>query len=200
MSTPEQIKDRLESYTQNFMQSGGSKSVENGGGPPHGGDMEGRILKIEALLPHLATKDDIVSLRQVIVEGQGAIRADLEKGKNEVVTAIQAVKNEVDLNKQAMSSGFDSARSDIKTSIETAKSNNHAWLIGSVLVIIGALLTIGNFMSNGLRAQLDSLGAAAEVRGYRAGQESAETSKTNELAPKAPASSVAETEKKSGGK
>lgn len=59
----------------------------NRGGPPHNGDMEQRLTRIEAIIPTLATKEDLA-------REAGAIRAELHSAIAaqtwKIVTAIGA--------------------------------------------------------------------------------------------------------------
>lgn len=51
--------------------------VEDGSEPPHDGDMEARVAKLEAIIPTLATKADVQELRL-------ATKADVEKASHDV--------------------------------------------------------------------------------------------------------------------
>jgi hypothetical protein len=52
------------------------RGLEPPGGPPHNGDMEQRIAKLEAIIPTLATKEDLART-------EGALRAEIHKSINE---------------------------------------------------------------------------------------------------------------------
>lgn len=69
-----------------------SMPVDGGGGPPHNGDMEARLAKLEALIPTLATKEEVVKLRGETREGFADVRAaietvrtDMHKGTAEII-------------------------------------------------------------------------------------------------------------------
>lgn len=49
---------------------GATPPLDGGGEPPHDGDMDARVAKLEALIPMLATKADVAELRVDIEKGQ----------------------------------------------------------------------------------------------------------------------------------
>lgn len=61
------------------------KRVESGGGPPHNGEMEARLAKLEATIPTLATKEDLMKLRGETREGFESVRGEMHKGTAEII-------------------------------------------------------------------------------------------------------------------
>lgn len=66
--------------------------VDGGGEPPHNGDMDARLAKLEALIPTLSTKEEVVKLRGETREGFADVRAaietvrtDMHKGTAEII-------------------------------------------------------------------------------------------------------------------
>lgn len=61
-----------------------SDVVDSGGEPPDNGEMQARIAKLEAVLPTLATKEDLArlegSLKGDMARLDGALRTELHKG------------------------------------------------------------------------------------------------------------------------
>lgn len=57
----------------------------NSGGPPHNGDMDSRLAKLEALIPTLATKEEVVKLRGETREGFADVRSDMHKNTAEII-------------------------------------------------------------------------------------------------------------------
>lgn len=59
-------------------------AVEGGGGPPHNGDMDARLAKLEAIIPTLATKEEVVKLRGETREGFAEVRAAIEGARTDM--------------------------------------------------------------------------------------------------------------------
>lgn len=66
--------------------------VDGGGGPPHNGDMDARLAKLEALIPTLSTKEEVAKLRGETKEGFAdvrasveGVRADMHKNTSEII-------------------------------------------------------------------------------------------------------------------
>jgi hypothetical protein len=57
-----------------------SDRLHNGGGPPYDGSMDARVSKLEAVIPTLATREDLAALRLDVVAGDASIRAEMHKG------------------------------------------------------------------------------------------------------------------------
>lgn len=68
------------------------RALEGGGGPPHNGGMDARLAKLEAIIPTLSTKEEVVKLRGETREGFADVRAaietvrtDMHKGTAEII-------------------------------------------------------------------------------------------------------------------
>ena len=58
--------------------------LEGGGGPPHNGDMDARVAKLEALITTLSTKEEVVKLRGEAKEGFADVRSSIESVRTEM--------------------------------------------------------------------------------------------------------------------
>ncbi len=75
-----------------FPTRGNRSGVDTSGQPPHNGDMDARLAKLEALIPTLSTKEEVVKLRGETKEGFAdvrtsieAVRSDMHKNTSEII-------------------------------------------------------------------------------------------------------------------
>lgn len=63
------------------------RGLEPPGGPPHNGDMGQRVAKLEAIIPTLATREDLMRetslLKADLARIEGTLRAEIHKAINE---------------------------------------------------------------------------------------------------------------------
>lgn len=98
--------------------------LHNGGGPPYDGSMDARLSKLEALVPTLATREDIANLR-------GAAREDIASLRGATTTDLANLRAE-------MHKGFSDLRSEL---------HSQTWrLIGVLAVTVGATVAIGQWL------------------------------------------------------
>ena len=57
--------------------------------------IDNRISRIEATLPHLATKADVESLRTDMIAGDAALRTDMETLRGEFKSDIESLRTEI---------------------------------------------------------------------------------------------------------
>ncbi len=76
----------------NFRKSQNGDTLGNSGEPPDNGSMDARLATLEAIVPTLATKEELVKLRGETREGFSGLRAEMEalrgethKGTTEII-------------------------------------------------------------------------------------------------------------------
>lgn len=103
--------------------------LEGGGGPPHNGDME-RLAKLEAIIPTLATKEDVMKLRGETKEG-------LESVRGTVALGVEAVRGDMKISAEAT-----------RAEIHKASSEIFKWIVVTALGLGAAAITVGTFVLN----------------------------------------------------
>ncbi|CAN7477518.1 hypothetical protein LJR074_003221 [Acidovorax sp. LjRoot74] len=93
--------------------------LEGGGGPPHNEDMDARLAKLEALIPTLSTKEEVVKLR-------GETREGFESVRGEIKASVEGVRSDMH-----------------KNTSEIIK-----WVVGTAIAISMAAITIITFVLN----------------------------------------------------
>lgn len=84
----EEETSRILADQQSRLQAAMQENVVGGGGPPHNGDMEKRLTKLETqfetVIPTLATKSDLGDVRSEI----SALKVDMHKGFADMIKWI----------------------------------------------------------------------------------------------------------------
>lgn len=98
----------------------------NSGEPPHNGDMDARLAKLEALIPTLSTKEEVVKLRGETKEGFADLRTSIESVRGEINTSAESVRSEMH-----------------KGTAEIIK-----WIVVTAVGLGVAAITVGTFVLN----------------------------------------------------
>lgn len=109
-----------------FPPKGNRSGGDASGQPPHNGDMDARLAKLEALIPTLSTKEEVVKLRGETKEGFADVRASIESVRGEIKASIEAVRSDMH-----------------KNTSEIIK-----WVVGTAIAISMAAITIMTFVLN----------------------------------------------------
>ncbi|AIC11209.1 hypothetical protein LZ756_05940 [Xylella fastidiosa subsp. sandyi] len=107
-----------------------SPSLAGDGNLSHDASMEARIVQLETIIPTLATKADVESLR-----------ADLNKSAGELLA---------DLNKSA---------GEMRADFEKAQKENRTWMLATVLALFAGILGVGGFVVSSIKGSYQALPA-----------------------------------------
>ncbi len=101
--------------------------------------MEARIVQLETIIPTLATKADVESLRADLNKSAGELLADLNKSAGELRADLNKSAGELraDLNKSA---------GELRADFEKAQKENRTWMLATVLALFAGILGVGGFV------------------------------------------------------
>ncbi|MDC6410213.1 hypothetical protein [Xylella fastidiosa] len=103
--------------------------------------MEARIVQLETIIPTLATKADVESLRADLNKSAGELRADLNKSAGEL---------RADLNKSA---------GELRADFEKAQKENRTWMLATVIALFAGILGVGGFVVSSIKRSYQALPA-----------------------------------------
>ncbi|NMR14040.1 hypothetical protein HJ467_10625 [Xylella fastidiosa] len=103
--------------------------------------MEARIVQLETIIPTLATKADVESLRADLNKSAGELLADLNKSAGEL---------RADLNKSA---------GELRADFEKAQKENRTWMLATVLALFAGILGVGGFVVSSIKGSYQALPA-----------------------------------------
>nr|WP_230956780.1 hypothetical protein [Xylella fastidiosa] len=97
---------------------------------PHDASMEARIVQLETIIPTLATKADVESLRADLNKSAGELRADLNKSAGE-----------------------------LRADFEKAQKENRTWMLATVIGLFAGILGVGGFVVGSIKGSYQALPA-----------------------------------------
>ncbi|MDD0928115.1 hypothetical protein LOD59_10875 [Xylella fastidiosa subsp. multiplex] len=118
-----------------------SPSLAGDGNLSHDASMEARIVQLETIIPTLATKADVESLRADLNKSAGELLADLNKSAGEL---------RADLNKSA---------GELRADFEKAQKENRTWMLATVLALFAGILGVGGFVVSSIKGSYQALPA-----------------------------------------
>jgi hypothetical protein len=118
-----------------------SPSLAGDGNLSHDASMEARIVQLETIIPTLATKADVESLRADLNKSAGELLADLNKSAGEL---------RADLNKSA---------GELRADFEKAQKENRTWMLATVLALFAGILGVGGFVVSTIKGSYQALPA-----------------------------------------
>ncbi|MDC7963932.1 hypothetical protein PRA13_09015 [Xylella fastidiosa] len=92
--------------------------------------MEARIVQLETIIPTLATKADVESLRADLNKSAGELRADLTKSAGE-----------------------------LRADFEKAQKENRTWMLATVIALFAGILGVGGFVVSSIKGSYQALPA-----------------------------------------
>lgn len=105
--------------------------VDNGGGPPHNGDMEARVSKLEGIAETTRDKITAVESRLQTIELTAASKDDLAKAKEDILNAISKLTTDVQSNKTDMHK----------------EMHNLTWrIIGVLALVVAATIAVTKYL------------------------------------------------------
>ncbi|MDD0936943.1 MAG: hypothetical protein ABGU97_11240 [Xylella fastidiosa subsp. multiplex] len=114
--------------------------------------MEARIVQLETIIPTLATKADVESLRADLNKSAGELLADLNKSAGELRADLNKSAGELraDLNKSA---------GELRADFEKAQKENRTWMLATVLALFAGILGVGGFVVSTIKGSYQALPA-----------------------------------------
>ncbi|MFL6672394.1 MAG: hypothetical protein ACJ8LG_03765 [Massilia sp.] len=117
----------------------GETSTAASGGPPPNGNIEKRLAAVEAVLPTLATKADIVELRSEMSVQNEKLRAEMSV-QNEKLRAEMSMQNE------GLRAEMLVQHERLRGEMQRLVAAFYKWMIVTMLTILIAFAALGNVL------------------------------------------------------